>query len=89
MMTKWYKKRENSWLAGVLSGISDKFSIDLGFLRFLFLIIFLYARGALLVYFILALVLPYKEDETHKAYHKGPRKRKDAEPLDEKEDWFW
>ncbi|VUX08884.1 Uncharacterised protein [Streptococcus pasteurianus] len=47
---------------------------------------------ALSRYILLAIFLPYKEDITRDHYGTGPRRRKDAEVVDEDDDndgWFW
>jgi phage shock protein C len=52
---------------------------------------YFYGFGILL-YILLAIFLPYKEDITRDQYGTGPRRRKDAEVVDDDDDndgWFW
>lgn len=63
MKTKFYKLRRNRVISGVLSGLADKFNFDLGLLRFLFIIFTVVNFGlGILIYVLLAMVMPYKED---------------------------
>lgn len=50
-------------------------------------LILYFTKFGLLLYILLAVFLPYKEDiiETRR---QGPRRRKDAEPVDD-DGWFW
>lgn len=44
----------------------------------------------ILIYILLAMVMPYKEDLEEEMYGTGPRKRKEAEAIkDDKDGWFW
>ena len=52
---------------------------------------YFYGFGILL-YILLAIFLPYKEDLDRDNYGTGPRRRKDAEVVDDDDDndgWFW
>ena len=75
----------------VLSGLSDKFDFDLSLVRFLFIIFTVVNFGlGILIYILLAMVMPYKEDIEEEMYGTGPRKRKEAEAIeDDKDGWFW
>ncbi|HEP3354712.1 TPA: PspC domain-containing protein [Streptococcus pyogenes] len=90
METKFYKQRKNRLVAGVIAGLADKYGWDLALARVLaaFLI---YGTGfGVLLYILLAIFLPYKEDLLEERYGRGPRRRKDADVLNEEEDgWFW
>ena len=90
MKTKFYKLRRNRVISGVLSGLADKFNFDLGLLRFLFIIFTVVNFGlGILIYVLLAMVMPYKEDLEEEMYGTGPRKIKEAEPIKDNDGWFW
>lgn len=49
-----------------------------------------FTRFGVVIYILLAIFLPYKEDLLEERYGRGPRRRKDADVLnDEDEGWFW
>ncbi|EJN93471.1 PspC domain-containing protein [Streptococcus ratti] len=97
-MTKaiFYKQRKNRMICGVVAGLADKYGWDLPIARVL-TALFVYFSGGfgIILYIILAICLPYKEDLGKNgqsgSYHQGPRKRKDAEVIDDKDKgkWFW
>ncbi|EHI75039.1 membrane protein [Streptococcus criceti] len=88
-MTGLYKKRQGRIFAGVLAGLADKFGWDVTLVRVLYAI-FTYLIGfGLFLYVLLAVLLPYKEDEERDQYGTGPRRRKDAEVVDDDDKWFW
>ena len=90
MKTKFYKLRRNSAVSGVLAGLSDKFGLDVGLVRFLFVLFTIFNFGlGIIIYIILAAVMPYKEDVEEEMYGTGPRKRKEAEAIEEEDCWFW
>lgn len=77
-------------ISGVLAGLADKFNFDLGLLRFLFVIFTVVNFGlGILIYVLLAIVMPYKEDVEEEMYGTGPRKRKEAEPINDNDRFFW
>lgn len=87
MTNRFYKMRKNRMIAGVIAGLADKFGWDLSLARVLAVILMLTTQFGIVLYIILALVLPYKEDIfQEKDLHDG-RKRKDAEVVDD--DWNW
>ncbi|MFF1071839.1 PspC domain-containing protein [Streptococcus pyogenes] len=90
METKFYKQRKNRLVAGVIAGLADKYGWDLALARVL-AALFIYGTGfGVLLYILLAIFLPYKEDLLEERYGRGPRRRKDADVLNEEEDgWFW
>lgn len=95
MKTTLYKQRKNKLLCGVCAGIADKFGWNLTLTRILIGVL-IYGYGAgLLIYFLLAVFLPYKEDinHDHNRCKTGPRQRKDAEIINEESNdndgWFW
>ncbi len=90
METKFYKQRKNRLVAGVIAGLADKYGWDLALARVLAALL-IYGTGfGVLLYILLAIFLPYKEDLLEERYGRGPRRRKDADVLNEKEDgWFW
>ncbi|NTS57161.1 PspC domain-containing protein [Streptococcus pyogenes] len=90
METKFYKQRKNRLVAGVIAGLADKYGWDLALARVLAALL-IYGTGfGVLLYILLAIFLPYKEDLLEGRYGRGPRRRKDADVLNEEEDgWFW
>ncbi|VGX59214.1 PspC domain-containing protein [Streptococcus pyogenes] len=90
METKFYKQRKNRLVAGVIAGLADKYGWDLALARVLATLL-IYGTGfGVLLYILLAIFLPYKEDLLEERYGRGPRRRKDADVLNEEEDgWFW
>ena len=57
---KLYRAREDKWIAGVLGGVAEYFTIDVTFLRIAFLaLVVLFDVGALVVaYIIMAIIVP-------------------------------
>ncbi|HEP1355795.1 TPA: PspC domain-containing protein [Streptococcus pyogenes] len=90
METKFYKQRKNRLVVGVIAGLADKYGWDLALARVLAALL-IYGTGfGVLLYILLAIFLPYKEDLLEERYGRGPRRRKDADVLNEEEDgWFW
>ena len=43
----------------------------------------------IIIYVILASILPVKEDIEEEMYGTGPRKRKEAQATEENDGWFW
>lgn len=90
MKVTFYKTKRNRLLTGVLAGLADRFKFDLSLIRFLYILFTIATFGlGILIYIALSVLLPYKEDLEAEIYGTGPRKRKDAEPIDEKSDLFW
>lgn len=91
MKVKFYRLRRNRIFSGVLAGLADKFDIDLSLLRLLFIIFTIVNFGlGIIIYILLSMVMPYKEDIEAEMYGTGPRKRKDAETIkDDKDGWTW
>ena len=90
MKVTFYKTKRNRLLTGVLAGLADRFKFDLSLIRFLYILFTIATFGlGILIYIALSVLLPYKEDLEAEMYGTGPRKRKDAEPIDEKSDLFW
>ena len=90
MNTKFYKMRRNRMVSGVLAGLSDKWNLDVTLVRFLFAIFTIANFGlGIIIYIILASILPTKEDIEAEMYGTGPRKIKEAQPINDDEGWFW
>ncbi|MGT2933331.1 PspC domain-containing protein [Streptococcus catagoni] len=90
MESKFYKQRKNSLLAGVVAGLADKYGWDLAVARVLAALLIYFSGFGFLLYILLAIFLPYKEDLLAKQNGRGPRKRKDAEVVNDEDDgWFW
>lgn len=87
MTNRFYKMRKNRMLAGVIAGLADKFGWDLALARILAVILMLSTQFGIVLYIILALVLPYKEDIYHEEILEDGRKRKEAQPADD--EWNW
>lgn len=82
MKSSFYKLKHRHLVSGVLAGLADKFDISVALLRFLFILfIFSSAFWAVVIYFLLDAILPYKEEEEQVRYGNGPRRRKEAEPI--------
>ena len=90
MNNKFYKLRRNRMISGVLAGLSDKWDLDVTLVRFIFAIFTIANFGlGIIIYIILASILPTKEDIEAEMYGTGPRKIKEAEPIDDDKGWFW
>lgn len=90
MNSKFYKMRRNRMISGVLAGLSDKFKFDVTLVRLLFAILTIANYGVgIIIYVILASILPVKEDIEEEMYGTGPRKRKEAQAIEENDGWFW
>ena len=90
MNTKFYKMRRNRMVSGVLAGLSDKWKLDVTLVRFLFAIFTVANFGVgVIIYIILASILPTKEDIEAEMYGTGPRKIKEAQPINDDDGWFW
>ena len=89
MNTKFYKMRRNRMVSGVLAGLSDKWKLDVTLVRFLFAIFTISNFGiGVIIYIILASILPTKEEIDAEMYGTGPRKIKEAQPIND-DGWFW
>ena len=90
MNNKFYKMKRNSMVSGVLAGLSDKWNFDVTLVRFLFAIFTVANFGVgVIIYIILASILPTKEDIEAEMYGTGPRKIKEAQPINDDNGWFW
>lgn len=90
MNTKFYKMKRNSMVSGVLAGLSDKWNFDVTLVRFLFAIFTISNFGiGVIIYIILASILPTKEEIEAEMYGTGPCKRKDAEAIYDNDGRFW
>ena len=90
MKTPFYKMRKNRLISGVLAGLSDKFKFDVTLVRLLFAILTIANYGVgIIIYVILASILPVKEDIEEEMYGTGPRKRKEAQAIEDNDGWFW
>ena len=78
MNKKFYKMRRNRMISGVLAGLSDKWDLDVTLVRFLFAIFTIANFGLGIIIYIEA-----------EMYGTGPRKIKEAEPIDDDKGWFW
>ncbi|MGT2887622.1 PspC domain-containing protein [Streptococcus didelphis] len=89
MKGKFYKQRQNRILAGVVAGLADKYGWDLVVARVIAGLL-MYTNGfGILIYILLAIFLPYKED-LMRSNSNRPRSRKEADAIkDEDDGWFW
>ena len=77
-------------VSGVCAGLADKFGWDLPLTRVLTALLMYFTGFGVVLYILLAIFLPYKEDVIEDQFGTGPRKRKDADVIDDdKEGWFW
>jgi phage shock protein C len=62
--TKLFRTREDKWLAGVLGGLAQYFSVDVTLLRLVFIaLVVLFDVGALVVvYIVMAIVVPMEPE---------------------------
>ena len=91
MKSIFYKQRKNKLVCGVCAGLADKFGWDLPLTRILGALLIYFTGFGFFLYILLAVFLPYKEDLIDDdKYGRGPRKRKDADIIDDDNDgWFW
>ena len=90
MNNKFYKMKRNSMVSGVLAGLSDKWNFDVTLVRFLFAIFTISNFGiGVIIYIILASILPTKEEIEAEMYGTGPRKRKEAQAIEDNDGWLW
>ena len=90
MNKNFYKMRRNRMISGVLAGLSDRWDLDVTLVRFIFAIFTIANFGlGIIIYIILAYILLTKEDIEAEMYGTGPRKMKEAEPIDDDKGWFW
>ncbi|MDO4634311.1 MAG: PspC domain-containing protein [Streptococcus sp.] len=90
MKVELYKQRKGKMLSGVLSGLADKYHWDINLCRILFGVFVYFSFGfAVFIYILLACILPYKEDIIDEQFGRGPRKRKEAERVEDNDGWFW
>ena len=90
MNKNFYKMRRNRMISGVLAGLSDRWDLDVTLVRFIFAIFTIANFGlGIIIYIILAYILPTKEDIEAEMYGTGPRKIKEAQPINDDEGWFW
>ncbi len=65
---KLYRVKDNKMVFGVSTGLSEYLGIDVSIVRIIFVILALTGVGfPILVYIVLGIVLPVKEDEIEKA----------------------
>ena len=87
MPNHFYKIRKNRLVAGVVAGLADKFGWNLTLARVLAIILMVSTQFGILLYLVLALLLPHKEDIYPEIKLKDGRKRKNAEPVED--EWKW
>lgn len=68
--TKLYRSRDNKWIAGVLGGLAEYFSLDATLLRLAFIaLVVLLDMGALVaVYIVMAIVVPLEPQNPPATY---------------------
>ncbi|TWT10477.1 PspC domain-containing protein [Streptococcus sp. sy004] len=82
MTSEFYRLKQGKLVAGVVAGLADKFGWDLTYARILLGLFFYFTGFGWLIYLLLAIILPYKE-EKGKVYWQGPRQRKEAKPVED------
>lgn len=89
MGDQFYRLKRGRVFAGVLAGLSDKFNWDLNLVRALFIVVCFFAQFPIIIYVVLAIFLPYKEDIERERFGGGKRHRKNARSVDSDDGWFW
>ncbi|MDY4511136.1 PspC domain-containing protein [Streptococcus pluranimalium] len=89
MESQFYRLKRGQVLAGVLAGLSDKFDWDLNLVRALFVISCLFAQFPIVIYFILAIFLPYKDDVGRASKVTKRRRRNVREDHSNDDGWYW
>ena len=84
VMSQFYRLRKGRLAFGVVAGLSDKFGWDVSVARLIFLLFMLFSQFGIVLYVVLGLLLPYKEDEK-KPFEPNGGRRKDAEVIDDQE----
>lgn len=79
MSKKLYRSRSNRQIAGVCGGIAEYFDLDSSIVRLAFLAVTLFGGPGLILYIVLAIVLP---EEPFDFYSEKP-KREDVATPDE------
>lgn len=85
-----YKKKDNRIVHGVLAGLADKYQWDLTKTRLIFILVVLFTPinlFALIAYLVAGYTLPDKGQKRVYYQTPGPRKRKDADIIEDRE-WF-
>ena len=64
MEKKLYKKKDGAMVSGVLNGLSEYFAVDVTMLRIVFAVLAICSSGIpfILIYIIMAMVMPEKND---------------------------
>lgn len=89
MSEPFYRLKRGRVLAGVLAGLSDKFQWDLPVVRALFVLACLFAHFPIIIYLVLGIFLPYKEDLEGSQPFNSKRRRKHAQAGDDEQDiWY-
>ncbi|KXT75634.1 PspC domain-containing protein [Streptococcus sp. DD12] len=83
-MGPYYRLRKGRWFFGVVAGLADKFGWDVSIARLIIALFIIFSHYGIIIYLVLGLCLPYKEDEKPKYTSNGGR-RKDAEVIDDEE----
>lgn len=74
MQKKLYKKTSNKMISGVCAGLADYLNIDATLVRVLYAVLSLFTTGfpGLILYIILALVMPTEEEVMQQHYQQPP-----------------
>jgi len=70
MKKKLYKNKNGAMICGVLNGFAEFFSIDVVLLRFIYIIlaVFFHSFPAIILYVLLALIMPDKVSSGYTDY---------------------
>lgn len=88
-MKKLQKSRTDQMIAGVCGGIAERFNIDSTLVRLLFVLFTLTGGSGILLYIILAVIVPDGESRTYQDTDRvspSGRPMHDAKQADD-EDW--
>lgn len=78
-----YRSTRQKKLCGVLSGIAERFHLNVTLLRVLYIILLFFAFPVMLIgYFVLAVILP---SDYPSQPSRGPRRRVQAKKVSDKE----
>lgn len=58
----WYRSRRGKMIAGVCAGLADQFGVSVTALRLAAVLFTLFGGWGIIVYVILWIIMPYKED---------------------------
>ena len=76
-------------ISGVLGRSANKWNFDVTLFVSCLPFLQLQTLTYVIIYIILASIMPTKEEIEAEMYGTGPRKRKEVQAIDDNEGWFW